>query len=107
MQKQLESMVEKASIDDVMRVLLASRKQELHQLWSTCSHLVSKSGLTPEVLAKHLPIDVVAKIEEEEEAEKQGSAADLKWLQRKVFLLRKQSCLFNKWGTPQQEASFP
>ncbi|KAI0527520.1 hypothetical protein KFK09_003124 [Dendrobium nobile] len=53
MQKQLESMVEKASIDDVMRVLLASRKQELHQLWSTCSHLVSKSGLTPEVLAKH------------------------------------------------------
>ncbi|KAI0511725.1 hypothetical protein KFK09_012357 [Dendrobium nobile] len=63
-QKQLESMVEKASIDDVMRVLLASRKQELHQLWSTCSHLVSKSGLTPEVLAKHLPIDVVAKIEE-------------------------------------------
>ncbi|KAK8925644.1 Regulatory protein NPR5 [Platanthera zijinensis] len=63
-QKQLESMVEKASIDDVMRVLLASRKQDLQQLWSTCSHLVSKSGLPPEVLAKHLPLDVVAKIEE-------------------------------------------
>ncbi|KAL6138027.1 hypothetical protein ACLB2K_063315 [Fragaria x ananassa] len=63
-QKQLASMVEKASIDDVMKVLLASRKQDMHQLWTTCSHLVAKSGLPPEVLAKHLPIDVVAKIEE-------------------------------------------
>lgn len=57
-------MVEKASIEDVMKVLLASRKQDMHQLWTTCSHLVAKSGLPPEVLAKHLPIDVVAKIEE-------------------------------------------
>ena len=57
-------MVEKASIEDVMKVLLASRKQDMHQLWSTCSHLVAKSGLPPEVLTKHLPIDVVAKIEE-------------------------------------------
>ncbi|XP_052174271.1 regulatory protein NPR5-like [Diospyros lotus] len=63
-QKQLASMVEKASIEDVMKVLIASRKQEMHQLWTTCSHLVAKSGLQPEVLAKHLPIDVVAKIEE-------------------------------------------
>ncbi|XVE95827.1 hypothetical protein REPUB_Repub02eG0166900 [Reevesia pubescens] len=63
-QKQLASMVEKASIEDVMKVLIASRKQDMHQLWTTCSHLVSKSGLPPEVLAKHLPIDVVAKIEE-------------------------------------------
>ncbi|XP_057784930.1 regulatory protein NPR5-like [Salvia miltiorrhiza] len=63
-QKQLASMVEKASIEDVMKVLIASRKQEMHQLWTTCSHLVGKSGLPPEVLAKHLPIDVVAKIEE-------------------------------------------
>lgn len=63
-QKQLASMVEKASIDDVMKVLIASRKQDMHQLWTTCSHLVAKSGLPPEVLAKHLPIDVVAKIEE-------------------------------------------
>ncbi|KAK1291917.1 Regulatory protein NPR5 [Acorus calamus] len=63
-QKQLGSMVEKASIEDVMKVLLASRKQEMHQLWTTCSHLVAKSGLPPEVLAKHLPIDIVAKIEE-------------------------------------------
>ncbi|KAK9987243.1 hypothetical protein SO802_032194 [Lithocarpus litseifolius] len=63
-QKQLASMVEKASIEDVMKVLLASRKQDMHQLWTTCSHLVAKSGLPPEVLAKHLPIDVVAKIEE-------------------------------------------
>lgn len=63
-QKQLESIVEKASIEDVMKVLIASRKHDMHQLWSTCSHLVSKSGLPPEILAKHLPIDVVAKIEE-------------------------------------------
>lgn len=56
--------MEKASIEDVMKVLIASRKQDMHQLWTTCSHLVAKSGLPPEVLAKHLPIDVVAKIEE-------------------------------------------
>ncbi|KAK4762183.1 hypothetical protein SAY87_030067 [Trapa incisa] len=63
-QKQLEDIVEKASIDDVMKVLIASRKQELPQLWNTCSHLVAKSGLPPEILAKHLPIEVVSKIEE-------------------------------------------
>lgn len=63
-QNQLAIMVEKASIEDVMRVLIASRKQDMHQLWNTCSHLVAKSGLPPEMLAKHLPIDVVAKIEE-------------------------------------------
>lgn len=63
-QKQLAIMVEKASIEDVMKVLMASRKHELHQLWTTCSHLVANSGLPAEVLAKHLPIDVVAKIEE-------------------------------------------
>ena len=57
-------MVEKASIEDVMKVLLASRKQDMHQLWTTCSHLVAKSGLPPEVLARHLPIDIVTKIEE-------------------------------------------
>ncbi|KAL0316790.1 UNVERIFIED_CONTAM: Regulatory protein NPR5 [Sesamum radiatum] len=57
-------MVEKASIQDVMKVLVASRKQELHQLWTTCSHLVAKSGLPPEILAKHLPVEVVARIEE-------------------------------------------
>ncbi|KAL8142966.1 hypothetical protein V2J09_015998 [Rumex salicifolius] len=63
-QKQLSIMVEKASIDDVMRVLLASRKQETQPLWFTCSHLVAKSGLPAEILAKHLPIDVVASIED-------------------------------------------
>ncbi|XWS57126.1 hypothetical protein CRYUN_Cryun09bG0145300 [Craigia yunnanensis] len=63
-QKQLASMVEKASIEDVMKVLIASRKQDMHQLWTTCSHLVAKSGLPPEFLAKHLAIDLVAKIEE-------------------------------------------
>ncbi|KAL8467565.1 hypothetical protein ACS0TY_030985 [Phlomoides rotata] len=63
-QKQLSSMVEKASIEDVMKVLIAARNQDMQQLWSTCSHLVAKSGLPPEILAKHLPIDVVAKIED-------------------------------------------
>ncbi|MQL89694.1 hypothetical protein Taro_022270 [Colocasia esculenta] len=63
-QNQLENMVEKASIEDVMKVLMASRKHDMHQLWTTCSHLVAKSGLPPEVLAKHLSIDIVARIEE-------------------------------------------
>ncbi|XP_055809131.1 BTB/POZ domain and ankyrin repeat-containing protein NOOT2-like [Solanum dulcamara] len=63
-QKQLTSIVEKTSIEDVMKVLIASRKQDMPQLWTTCSHLVAKSGLPPEILAKHLPIDVIAKIEE-------------------------------------------
>ncbi|KAK4753187.1 hypothetical protein SAY87_021985 [Trapa incisa] len=63
-QKQLTGMVEKASVEDVMKVLIASRKHEMHQLWTTCSHLVAKSGLPPEILAKHLPVDVVAKIDE-------------------------------------------
>ncbi|KAJ4780241.1 Ankyrin repeat family protein / BTB/POZ domain-containing protein [Rhynchospora pubera] len=63
-QKQLEGMVKEASIDDVMKVLVASRKHELQELWTTCSHLVARSGLSTEVLAKHLPIEIVAKIEE-------------------------------------------
>ncbi|KAK9056424.1 hypothetical protein SSX86_023785 [Deinandra increscens subsp. villosa] len=63
-QKQLASMVEKASIEDVMKVLLASRKSDMHQLWTTCSNLVAKSGLPPEILAKHIPLDVVAAIEQ-------------------------------------------
>ncbi|KAG0481249.1 hypothetical protein HPP92_011764 [Vanilla planifolia] len=63
-QKQLETMVEKASIEDVMKVLMASRKQEMHQLWSTCSHLVAKSGLPADILAKHLPLDLVSKLED-------------------------------------------
>ncbi|XP_064964320.1 BTB/POZ domain and ankyrin repeat-containing protein NPR5-like isoform X2 [Musa acuminata AAA Group] len=62
--EQLASMAEKASIEDVMKVLMASRQQDMQQLWTTCSHLVAKSGLPAEVLAKHLPIDVVARIEE-------------------------------------------
>ncbi|KAK9058924.1 hypothetical protein SSX86_023772 [Deinandra increscens subsp. villosa] len=57
-------MVEKASIEDVMKVLLASRKSDMHQLWTTCSNLVAKSGLPPEILAKHIPLDVVAAIEQ-------------------------------------------
>ncbi|CAN7052152.1 hypothetical protein IGI04_027537 [Brassica rapa subsp. trilocularis] len=63
-QKHLTSMVEKASIEDVMKVLIASRKQDMHQLWTTCSYLVSKSGLPTEILAKHLPIELLGKVEE-------------------------------------------
>ncbi|GJN13831.1 hypothetical protein PR202_gb00578 [Eleusine coracana subsp. coracana] len=63
-QKQLESMVKESSVDDVMKVLMASRKFEMQELWATCSHLVARSGLSADLLAKHLPIDVVAKIEE-------------------------------------------
>ncbi|KAL5225516.1 hypothetical protein ABZP36_012155 [Zizania latifolia] len=63
-QKQLESMVKEASVDDVMKVLMASRKFEMQELWATCSHLVARSGLSADLLAKHIPIDVVAKIEE-------------------------------------------
>ncbi|URE01602.1 hypothetical protein MUK42_20806, partial [Musa troglodytarum] len=63
-EKQLASMAEKASIEDVMKVLMTSRQQDMQQLWTTCSHLVAKSGLPAEVLAKHLPIDVVGRIEE-------------------------------------------
>ncbi|WZZ82033.1 hypothetical protein YC2023_102605 [Brassica napus] len=63
-QKQLTSMVEKASIEDVMKVLIASRKHHMHQLWTTCSYLVAKSGLPTEILAKHLPIELVAKVED-------------------------------------------
>lgn len=64
MQKQLENMVEKASIEDVMKVLIASRKQDMHHLWNICSLLVAKSGLPPQILSKHLPIEVIAKIED-------------------------------------------
>ncbi|KAL5204623.1 hypothetical protein ABZP36_009494 [Zizania latifolia] len=63
-QKQLENMVKEASVDDVMKVLMASRKFEMQELWATCSHLVARSGLSADLLAKHLPIDVVAKIDE-------------------------------------------
>ncbi|CAH8384149.1 unnamed protein product [Eruca vesicaria subsp. sativa] len=62
-QKHLTNMVEKASIEDVMKVLIASRKQDMHHLWTTCSYLVSKSGLPTEILAKHLPVELVAKVE--------------------------------------------
>lgn len=65
MQKQLASMLEKASIDNVMKVLITtSTNQELHQLSSTCSHLLAKSSLPPQTLANHLPVDVFAKIKE-------------------------------------------
>lgn len=57
-------MVEKASVEDVMKVLIASRKHDMHQLWTTCSYLIAKSGLPQEILAKHLPMELVAKVEE-------------------------------------------
>ena len=41
---------------------MASWKQDLNQLWTACFHPVAKSGLPPEVLAKHLPIDATWKL---------------------------------------------
>ncbi|XP_078441891.1 ankyrin repeat family protein / BTB/POZ domain-containing protein [Wolffia australiana] len=63
-QRQLASMVEKASIEDVMKVLMASSRKQDMQLFTTCSHLVAKSGLPPDVLAKHLPLDLVARLQQ-------------------------------------------
>ncbi|KAG5252743.1 ankyrin repeat family protein [Salix suchowensis] len=45
-QKQLASMVVKASIEDVMKVLIASRTQD-NQLWTTCSHLIINASPSP------------------------------------------------------------
>lgn len=63
LQKHLAIMAQQASIDDVMRILLAARKQDGQHLWSVCSELVGKSGLPTEILQKHLPPDVVTEIE--------------------------------------------
>ncbi|XP_002977926.2 regulatory protein NPR5 [Selaginella moellendorffii] len=62
-QRELAGIAEKASIEDVMRILAAARKQDLLHLWSVCSKLVAKSGLSSEVLRKHLPGEVVAEVE--------------------------------------------
>jgi regulatory protein NPR1 len=59
-------MAEKASIEDVMRMLArAGKKDDLHlwHLWSLCSKLVAKSGLSTETLQKHLPAEVVLELE--------------------------------------------
>lgn len=62
-QKHLAVLVEKVAIEDVMRVLIAAKKQELQPLWDTCSELVAKSGLNLDALRKHLPVDVATEIE--------------------------------------------
>lgn len=46
-----------------MRILIAARKQDGPHLWTLCSKLVAKSGLSSEILQKHLPAEVVAEIE--------------------------------------------
>ncbi|MCO5561259.1 hypothetical protein L7F22_014880, partial [Adiantum nelumboides] len=63
-QRHFGSIVEKISIDDVMRVLVTARKQGLATLWTMCSELVARSGLATETLKKHLPPEIVAAIEE-------------------------------------------
>ncbi|KAH9547713.1 hypothetical protein CY35_11G049800 [Sphagnum magellanicum] len=62
-QKQLAAMAEKASIEDVMHILVAAQKQEEPHLWNVCSKLVAKSGLPSDILQKHLPAEMVVEIE--------------------------------------------
>lgn len=64
MQKHLGDIAGQASIEDVMRMLAASHKQEETHLWTVCSNLVGKSGLSRENLSKHLPGEVVSMIEQ-------------------------------------------
>ena len=59
-------MTEKASIEDVMHMLArAGKNDDLHlwHLWSLCSKLVAKFGLSTEMLQKHLPAEVVLEVE--------------------------------------------
>jgi len=56
-------MAEKASIEDVMHILVAAQKQEEPHLWNVCSKLVAKSGLPSDILQKHLPAEMVVEIE--------------------------------------------
>ncbi|XP_002969487.2 regulatory protein NPR5 isoform X1 [Selaginella moellendorffii] len=62
-QKELAAMAEKASIEDAMRILVTAREQDLLQLWSVCSKLIAKSGLSTEALEKHVPVEIAAEIE--------------------------------------------
>ncbi len=63
LQKHLAAMAEKASIEDVMHILVAAQKQEEPHLWNVCSKLVAKSGLPSDILQKHLPAEMVVEIE--------------------------------------------
>ncbi|KAI5066348.1 hypothetical protein GOP47_0018972 [Adiantum capillus-veneris] len=63
-QRHFGSIIDKISIDDVMRVLVTARKQGFSTLWSMCSELVARSGLAMETLKKHLPQEIAAEIEE-------------------------------------------
>ncbi|XP_024376188.1 BTB/POZ domain and ankyrin repeat-containing protein COCH isoform X2 [Physcomitrium patens] len=62
-QNHLASMAEKASIEDVMRMLVIARKQNDLHLWHLCSKLVAKSGLSPKMLLKYLPGDLVQELQ--------------------------------------------
>ena len=64
LQKYLGDIAGQASIENVMRMLAASHKQEETHLWTLCSNLVGKSGLSRETLSKHLPGEVVSMIEQ-------------------------------------------
>lgn len=64
LQKYLGEMAAQASIENVMRMLVASHKQEETHLWTLCSNLVGKSGLSRETLSNYLPPEVVSVIEQ-------------------------------------------
>lgn len=63
-QKHLAAMAEKASVEDVMRILTTAHTQENKHLWNVCSKLVAKSGPSSEILQKHLPANIVCELED-------------------------------------------
>ncbi|XP_024400787.1 regulatory protein NPR6 isoform X2 [Physcomitrium patens] len=63
-QKHLAAMAEKASVEDVMRILTTAHTQENKHLWNVCSKLVAKSGPFSEILQKHLPANIVCELED-------------------------------------------
>ncbi|XP_024394421.1 BTB/POZ domain and ankyrin repeat-containing protein NBCL isoform X2 [Physcomitrium patens] len=62
-QTHLGAIAEKASTEDLMRMLIAARYQMENHLWKLCSKVVAKSGLTPEILHKYLPAEIVGELE--------------------------------------------
>ncbi|KAH7314830.1 hypothetical protein KP509_21G022600 [Ceratopteris richardii] len=63
-QKHVGSIIDKISIEDVMKILVTSRRQGYPMLWSISSESVARSGLAVEVLKKHLSMEIAEEIEQ-------------------------------------------